>query len=41
MAEQLDYVPMPDSVVKLVEKTWQKAIKDSSGKAVWNTALLQ
>ena len=41
MAEQLDYVPMPASVVKLVEKTWQKIIMDSADKAVWNTALLQ
>ena len=22
MAEELDYIPMPDSVVKLIEKTW-------------------
>jgi len=35
MAEQLDYVPMPDSVVKLVEQTWGKDIKDAEGKAVW------
>jgi phosphate transport system substrate-binding protein len=35
MAEKLDYVPMPASVVKLVEKTWAKEIKDASGKAVW------
>jgi phosphate transport system substrate-binding protein len=41
MAEQLDYVPMPNSVVKLVEKTWAKAIKDNSGNKVWTTALLQ
>ncbi len=35
MAEKLDYVPMPASVVKLVEHTWAKDIKDASGKAVW------
>jgi len=35
MAEQLDYVPMPASVVKLVEKTWTANIKDARGKAVW------
>jgi phosphate transport system substrate-binding protein len=35
MAEQLDYVPMPESVVKLVEKTWSANIKDAQGKAVW------
>lgn len=27
MAEDLDYVPMPDSVVKLIEKTWADEIK--------------
>jgi phosphate transport system substrate-binding protein len=26
-AEDLDYVPMPDSVVKLIEKTWSSEIK--------------
>lgn len=41
MAEKLDYVPMPETVVKLVEKTWASSIKDANGKAVWTTALLQ
>ena len=27
MAEDLDYVPMPDSVVKLIQKTWAGEIK--------------
>jgi phosphate transport system substrate-binding protein len=27
MAEELDYIPMPDSVVKLIEKTWSAEIK--------------
>lgn len=27
MAEELDYIPMPDSVVKLIEKTWTAEIK--------------
>jgi phosphate transport system substrate-binding protein len=27
MAEELDYIPMPDSVVKLIEKTWSSEIK--------------
>jgi len=35
MAEKLDYVPMPSSVVSLVEKTWANDIKDKSGNAVW------
>jgi len=35
MAESLDYVPMPASVVKLVEKTWAREIKNASGRAIW------
>jgi hypothetical protein len=27
MATDLDYVPMPDSVVALIEKTWKEKIK--------------
>ena len=27
MAEDLDYVPMPDNVVDLIEKTWAAEIK--------------
>jgi phosphate transport system substrate-binding protein len=27
MAEELDYIPMPDSVVKLIQKTWAADIK--------------
>jgi len=27
MAEELDYIPMPDGVVKLIEKTWSADIK--------------
>ena len=34
MALDLDYVPMPDSVVKLVKTEWKK-IQDASGKAVY------
>lgn len=30
----LDYVPMPDSVVELVEDTWRKEVR-SNGKALW------
>jgi phosphate transport system substrate-binding protein len=33
-AAGLDYVPMPDNVVEMVEKTWADAIK-SGGKPVW------
>jgi phosphate transport system substrate-binding protein len=35
MAEELDYVPMPSSVVSLVEKTWSREIKSESGSPVW------
>ena len=34
MAEDLDYVPIPDAVSKLVEKTWQESLK-VNGKAAW------
>ena len=34
MAEALDYVPMPDNVVSLIESSW-KHIKDKSGKPVF------
>jgi phosphate transport system substrate-binding protein len=34
MAEDLDYVPMPDSVVKQVEQTWTKEVV-AAGKPVW------
>ncbi len=35
MAESLDYVPMPEAVVKMVESTWKETIKDRSGNPVW------
>jgi len=35
MAESLDYIPMPDAVVKLIHGAWKKEIKDDSGKSVW------
>jgi phosphate transport system substrate-binding protein len=35
MAEDLDYVPMPDSVVALIEKTWKDKIKTTDGKPVY------
>src|SRR5713101_4673967 len=34
MAEALDYVPMPESVIKMVEQSWQQ-IKGVDGKPVW------
>jgi phosphate transport system substrate-binding protein len=34
MAEELDYVPMPDGVVSLIESKW-KDIKDPAGKPIF------
>ncbi len=34
-ATELDYVPMPDSVSKLVSDAWKANLKDASGKAIW------
>jgi phosphate transport system substrate-binding protein len=36
MAVELDYVPMPDSVIKVIADAWKAQIKDGSGKAIWN-----
>jgi len=35
MAQELDYVPMPDKVVQAIEKVWGTEIKDASGKALF------
>ena len=35
MAEDLDYVPIPDKVVDLVKAAWKKDIIDNSGKAIY------
>ncbi|MDM5181457.1 phosphate ABC transporter substrate-binding protein PstS [Massilia sp. DJPM01] len=34
-AVELDYVPLPDSVTKLVGDSWKASLKDASGKAIW------
>ncbi|MFN3791192.1 phosphate ABC transporter substrate-binding protein PstS [Massilia sp.] len=34
-AADLDYVPMPDSVSKLVQDAWRANLKDASGKPIW------
>jgi len=34
-AMKLDYVPMPEAVVKMVEATWSEEIKDKNGNAIW------
>jgi phosphate transport system substrate-binding protein len=35
MASELDYVPMPDAVVSVIQSNWKTQIKDASGKAVY------
>ncbi len=35
MAEELDYVPMPDKVVGAIQKVWTANIKDTSGKPLF------
>jgi phosphate transport system substrate-binding protein len=35
LAMDLDYVPLPDAVVKLIQGSWKTDIKDSNGKPVW------
>jgi phosphate transport system substrate-binding protein len=35
LAMGLDYVPMPDSVVKQIQASWRANIKDMNGKPVW------
>jgi phosphate transport system substrate-binding protein len=35
MASDLDYVPMPDSVVAQIKSAWKQQIKDKSGKSVY------
>jgi phosphate transport system substrate-binding protein len=39
MAEELDYVPMPKTVVAQIEKMWASEIKDSSGKPLHTSAM--
>ncbi len=34
MASELDYVPMPEAVVKLIADAWKAQLKDTSGKPI-------
>ncbi len=36
MATELDYVPMPEGVVKVIADAWKAQLKDGTGKSVWN-----
>jgi phosphate transport system substrate-binding protein len=38
MAEELDYVPMPDKVVTSIQKMWATEIKDSGGKPLFTAS---
>ncbi|TSA16491.1 MAG: phosphate ABC transporter substrate-binding protein PstS [Betaproteobacteria bacterium] len=35
MASELEYVPLPDSLVKLIKASWASNAKDSAGKVLW------
>jgi phosphate transport system substrate-binding protein len=35
MAADLDYVPLPESLTKLIRAAWKTQIKDAAGKPVW------
>jgi phosphate transport system substrate-binding protein len=38
MAEDLDFVPMPSTVVTAIQKVWSAEIKDASGKPLFESA---
>jgi phosphate transport system substrate-binding protein len=35
MAEELDYVPMPENVVAAVQRLWLSEIKDAAGNPIF------
>lgn len=35
LALELDYIPMPDAVVKLIQAEWKSQLKDAGGKPIW------
>ena len=35
MSEELEYVHMPQAVIKLVQDNWKKELKDPSGQPIW------
>jgi len=37
LAQSLDYVPMPASVVKVIEQAWHDNIKNAKGEPIWST----
>ena len=37
-AEDLDYVPLPDNLVALIEASWKSQLHDAAGKPIWNSS---
>ena len=35
MSSDLDYVPLPSTVLTLINETWKAQLKDTNGKALW------
>jgi len=35
MASELDYVPLPENIQKLIRASWKELIKDAGGKTIW------
>jgi len=35
LASDLDYVTLPDDVVKLIRASWKAQLKDAQGHAIW------
>jgi phosphate transport system substrate-binding protein len=35
MAEELDYVPLPPTLVAQIQDGWKTQLKDPSGSAIW------
>ncbi len=35
MAEELDYVPLPSTLVAMIEQNWKSELKDTSGSPIW------
>ena len=35
LAQELDYVPLPEKLQHLIRASWKEQIKDASGKAIW------
>ncbi len=35
LAQDLDYVPLPEKLQQLIRASWKEQVKDASGKAIW------